>query len=128
MLYPKDLKYSDEHEWVRLEDGKVRVGITDYAQDQLGDVVYIEFPQVGTEVQQGKSFIVVESVKTVSDVYAPASGTVVEINEALEDAPELINESPYEQGWMAIIAPQDVSELDALMDADAYEAFVASLE
>jgi len=121
MPYPKELKYTKEHEWAKPEDGKVRMGITDYAQSELGDIVYVELPKKGRKVKQGESFIVVESVKAVSDVYAPVSGEIIEINEELEEKPELVNQSPYEQGWMAVIAMEDKSELDSLMSAQEYE-------
>lgn len=128
MAYPAEFKYSKEHEWVKRENSKVRVGITDYAQKELGDVVYVELPQVGRKVKQGESFAVVESVKAVSDVYAPVSGEVVEINKELENKPELINQSPHEKGWMAVIAMQNPAELDALMSAAEYEKFTGSLK
>ncbi len=128
MAYPSELKYSKEHEWAKRENNKVRVGITDYAQKELGDVVYVELPQVGRKVKQGESFVVVESVKAVSDVYAPVSGEVVGINKELESKPELVNQSPHEKGWMAVIAMQNPSELDSLMSAAEYEKFIGSLK
>jgi len=124
MDYPEDLKYTEEHEWVLIEDDVVTVGITDFAQDALGDVVFVELPEEGATLEAGKSFGVVESVKAVSDIYAPVSGEVVEVNEELPDTPELVNTSPYEDGWMVKIKLSDPSELDALLDADAYKAFV----
>jgi glycine cleavage system H protein len=124
MDYPEDLKYTEEHEWVMVEDDVVTVGITDFAQDALGDVVFVELPDDGSTVESGKSFGVVESVKAVSDIYAPVSGEVVEVNEELPDTPELVNTSPYEDGWMVKIKLADTSELDALLDADVYKAFV----
>ncbi|HOA70732.1 MAG: glycine cleavage system protein GcvH [Bacillota bacterium] len=124
MNYPEDLKYTKEHEWVKVENGKARVGITAYAQDQLGDVVFVELPEVGTEVKAGAMFGTVESVKAVSDVYAPVSGTIVEVNEALNDAPELVNEEPYEGGWMIVIEMSDPAELDNLMDSADYQKMV----
>ncbi len=124
MEFPEELKYTEEHEWVLVEDTIVTVGITDFAQDSLGDVVFVELPEVGAEVVAGKSFGVVESVKAVSDIYAPVSGEVVEINEELPETPEVINTSPYEDGWMIKIRIADTSDLDDLMDADAYQAFV----
>ncbi len=123
MEFPDDLRYTKEHEWARLEDGRVRVGITDFAQDALGDVVYVDVPEVGTEVKAGEPFGEVESTKSVSDVYAAVSGTVTERNEALTDTPELVNSSPYGDGWMIVIDPADPSDLDGLLDADAYRAF-----
>jgi len=128
MAYPSDLKYSKEHEWAKRENNKVRVGITDYAQKELGDVVYVELPQVGRQVKQGEAFAVVESVKAVSDVYAPVSGEVVETNKELENKPELVNQSPHEKGWMAVIAMQNPAELDSLMSAAEYEKFIGGLK
>jgi glycine cleavage system H protein len=124
MEFPEELKYTEEHEWVLVEHGVATVGITDFAQDSLGDVVFVELPEVGTVLDAGKPFGVVESVKAVSDVYAPVSGEVIEINEELQDTPELINTSSYEDGWMLKIKLADNAELDDLMDADAYQAFV----
>lgn len=124
MEFPEELKYTEEHEWVMVEDEVVTVGITDFAQDQLGDVVFVELPAVGTMVEAGKPFGVVESVKAVSDVYAPVSGEVVEINEELPDAPETINTSPYDDGWMIKIKLSDPAELEGLKDADAYQEFI----
>jgi glycine cleavage system H protein len=126
MEFPEDLKYSREHEWARREGKSVRVGITDFAQDALGDVVYIDVPEVGTEVTAGQAFGEVESTKSVSDVYAPVSGTVLERNDALGDAPELVNSDPYGDGWMVLIDPSDPSELEALLDATAYRELTAS--
>ncbi len=128
MDYPEDVKYTKEHEWAREEDGRVRVGITDYAQDALGDVVYVDIPQTGTEVKAGQPFGEVESTKSVSDVYSPVSGTVIERNGALEDRPELVNRDPYGDGWMVAIEPSDPSQLAGLMDAQAYRAFVDESE
>jgi glycine cleavage system H protein len=121
---PDDLRYSDDHEWVRQEDGRIRFGITDYAQDALGDVVFVQVPAVGSVVTKGSSISEVESTKSVSDIYAPVSGTVVEANEGLEDAPQRVNEDPYGEGWIAVIEPSDASELDQLLDAAAYRALV----
>ncbi len=125
MEFPEELKYTEEHEWVLVEEEIVTVGITDFAQDSLGDVVFVELPEVGTLVEIGKPFGVVESVKAVSDVYAPVSGEVVEVNEELPDAPEVINTSPYEDGWMIKIRLSDPAQLDDLLDAEAYQEFVA---
>ena len=125
MEFPEELKYTEDHEWALVEEEIVTVGITDFAQDALGDVVFVELPQVGTLVELGKPFGVVESVKAVSDVYAPVSGEVVEVNEELPDAPEVINTSPYEDGWMIKIRLSEPSQLDDLLDADAYQEFVA---
>jgi glycine cleavage system H protein len=124
MDYPEDLKYTEEHEWILIEDAVVTVGITDFAQDALGDVVFVELPEEGTTIEAGKSFGVVESVKAVSDIYAPVSGEVVSVNEELPDTPELVNTSPYEDGWMIKIKVSDTAELDGLLDVDGYKAFV----
>jgi glycine cleavage system H protein len=121
---PDDLKYSEDHEWVRQEDGMVRTGITDYAQDALGDVVFVQVPQRGSVVTRGSSLGEVESTKSVSDIFAPVSGTVVEVNDELADAPQRINEDPYGEGWIAVIEPSDPAELDQLLDADAYRKLV----
>jgi glycine cleavage system H protein len=123
--YPQDLRYTKQHEWARDEgDGRVRVGITDYAQDALGDVVYVDVPETGTEVTAHQPFGEVESTKSVSDVYAPVTGTVIERNAALEDRPELVNEQPYGDGWMVAIQVAEGIDLGELLDAAAYEAFV----
>ena len=125
MNFPEDLKYTKEHEWARQKGGRVFVGITDFAQDQLGDVVYVELPAVGDEVKRGESFGVVESTKAVSELFAPVSGKVVEVNDPLVEAPETVNEDPYEEGWMIAIEPADPKELAELLDVKAYAAFVA---
>lgn len=118
-----ELKYLSSHEWARLEeDGTVTIGISDHAQDALGDVVYVETPEVGTNLAAGDEAGVVESVKAASDIYAPVSGEVVAVNEALEDAPETVNASPYDDGWFFRVKPSDPSELDKLLDAEAYRA------
>jgi len=122
--FPTDLRYSDQHEWVRIDDRRVMVGITDYAQDALGDVVFVELPQLGTTVARGTRVCEIESTKSVSDIYAPVSGTIVEVNGALADAPELVNSEPYGSGWMFSIDAEDVSELDELMDGTQYRSFV----
>ena len=124
MEFPEEFKYTEEHEWLLLEEEIATIGITDFAQDQLGDVVFVELPAVGTQLVAGKPFGVVESVKAVSDIYAPVSGEVVEINEELPDTPELVNTSPYEDAWMIKIRVADRGAVDELMDADAYRAFV----
>ena len=118
---PKDLRYSEEHEWVKDEGAKVRVGITYFAQSELGDIVFVELPEVGDEVTADEPFGSVESVKTVSELYAPISGKVIEVNEELSDSPEFVNESPYEKAWMIVIEPSDKNELDKLMTADQYD-------
>jgi glycine cleavage system H protein len=124
MDVPEDLRYSREHEWARAEGGVIRVGITDFAQDALGDVVYVDVPEVGSEVRAGEPFGEVESTKSVSDVYAPVSGRVVERNTRLADAPQLVNQDPYGDGWMIAIEAAGASGLDAMLDAAAYRAFV----
>lgn len=125
MSTPKDLRYSEEHEWVKLEDGKVRIGISHFAQSELGDIVFVELPQVGDEIKTDDPFGSVESVKTVSELYAPISGTVVEVNADLEDSPEFVNESPYEKAWMIVVEPADASEIENLMTAEQYEELIA---
>ena len=119
-MYPKDLRYSSEHEWVRVEGGRVRVGITRFAADRLTDVVFVELPAVGAKVTFMQPFGVVESVKAVSDLYAPLSGTVVEVNPALVDSPEVVNSDPYGKGWMIVVQPDDLRELERLMPVDQY--------
>jgi glycine cleavage system H protein len=122
MQYPDDLKYAENHEWARVEGDRVRMGISDYAQDALGDVVYVELPEVGSSLSQGDAFAEVESTKSVADVYAPVSGTVVEVNSVLEETPELVNSDPYGEGWFALIDPSDRAELDNLKDSATYQA------
>jgi glycine cleavage system H protein len=124
MNIPDDLKYTKDHEWARQKGTKVLVGITDFAQDALGDVVFVELPAVGDEVKRGESFGVVESTKAVSELFAPVSGKVVEVNDPLVEAPETINEDPYEEGWMIAIEPTDPRDLAGLLDATAYKAHV----
>ena len=120
MQIPEDLRYSTDHEWIRVEDGKARVGITDYAQDALGDVVYVQVPSVGTKVAIGDSFSEVESTKSVSDIYAPVSGVVVAVNDTLADDPAVVNSDPYGAGWLCVIEPSTAEELDQLLDAAGY--------
>jgi glycine cleavage system H protein len=124
---PPDCKYTKEHEWVRLEGDTAVVGITDYAQNELGDVVFVELPEAGATVTQGQTFGVVESVKAASDLYAPVGGTVLETNSALRDAPDLVNKEPFAGGWMLKVKPASAAELDSLMDATAYDAYVQTL-
>jgi len=125
MNVPDDLKYAETHEWIRVEDGKARIGITDYAQDALGDVVYVDVPAIGTAVTAHSTISEIESTKSVSEVYCPVSGTVVAVNTDLEATPEALNTDPYGAGWIFRIELSDPSELDGLMDAAAYEAFLA---
>lgn len=120
---PSELKYASSHEWARLEDdGTVTVGITNHAQDALGDVVFVELPEVGNTYSAGEEIAVVESVKAASDIYAPLAGEVIAVNEALQDSPEIINESPYDDGWFFKLQPSEVGELDNLLDAEDYDA------
>ena len=126
MEVPPGLKYSKEHEWVVADDAVATIGITDHAQDQLGEIVYLELPAVGEKISKDDPFGVVESVKAVSDIYAPVSGTVVETNEGLPESPEVINEDPYGDGWLIKVRISDPSELEDLMDAEEYEDMVAS--
>ncbi|MSO79574.1 MAG: glycine cleavage system protein GcvH [Acidimicrobiia bacterium] len=126
MEFPEGLKYSKEHEWVAVDGGRARVGITDYAQDALGDIVYVQLPAVGLAVAADATCAEVESTKSVSDIYAPASGTVVEVNDSLNDAPETLNQDPYGAGWIFTLELNDPSEVDALLDAAAYKALVES--
>ena len=124
MDIPSDLRYSTDHEWARVEEGRVRIGITDYAQDALGDVVFVEVPEVGTKVERGASFSEVESTKSVSEIYAPVSGTIAEVNAELADSPERLNDDPYGEGWICIIEPTDPAQLDGLLDAEGYHALI----
>ena len=120
---PKNLSYTKDHEWASLQDdGKVKVGITDHAQDALSDVVFVELPDVGSEFVKGDAMAVAESVKAASDIYAPVSGKIISINDKLEESPELINESPYEFGWMVVIEPE--GDLDGLLDSNAYREVI----
>ena len=124
-MIPADLRYTKEHEWVRLEGDLATVGITDHAADQLGDIVFVELPAIGTALSQLATFGVVESVKAVSDLFAPVGGEVVEVNEALAGAPEVVNSDPYGAGWLLRVRVADPAEVDALLDPAAYEALVA---
>ena len=125
MKFPTELKYSKEHEWVRQDGRRFVVGITDFAQSQLGDIVFVELPAVGAAITAGKRFSVVESVKAVSDIFAPINGKVVEINEALNDTPEKVNQDPYGDGWIAVVEVAEGTSFDDLMDSEAYAAQVA---
>lgn len=122
---PSDLGLLESHEWARREDGSIRIGISDFAQDELGDVVFVELPEPGETVEAGEEFGVIESIKAVSDLYAPVSGTITDVNEELLDQPELVNEDPYGDGWMLVVDPADESELEDLLDAGAYEDQIA---
>ena len=126
MNVPDGLRYTSDHEWARLEDGRVRVGITDYAQDALGDVVFVQLPDQGATVEGSAVFSEVESTKSVSDIYAPLAGVVVEVNTELADAPQRVNEDPYGEGWICVIEPRDADELAALLDAEAYRQLISS--
>jgi glycine cleavage system H protein len=126
--YPQSLRYTKEHEWVRIEDGRARVGITDFAQDALGDVVYADLPEIGTAVTAGEPFGEVESTKSVSDVFSPVTGSIAERNPLIEDRPELVNEQPYGDGWLVVVELADAALPDDLLDADAYRAFVEADE
>jgi glycine cleavage system H protein len=125
-MYPDDRRYTREHEWARREDGRIRVGITKFAADRLSDVVFIELPKVGAEVRAMEPFGVIESVKAASDLYAPVSGRVVEVNQQLIDSPELINQDPHGAAWMVVIEPSDSDAWDGLLDAAAYDALVGA--
>ena len=124
MNFPEELRYSGEHEWVRVEGNRAIVGITDYAQDALGDVVYVQLPDAGLKVIANASIAEIESTKSVSEVYAPVTGTVVEVNGSLDDAPEQLNTDPYGAGWIFVVELVEPAEVDALMDAAAYQAFL----
>lgn len=122
MNIPADLRYSKDHEWIRQDGDVVTIGITEYAQDSLGDVVFVDIPELGSAVEAGESFTEIESTKSVSDIYAPLSGTISEVNDALDEQPELLNNDPYGDGWICSIEMSDPDELDALLDADGYRA------
>jgi len=122
--FPEDLRYTKEHEWTRVEGGRVRIGITDFAQDALGDVVYVDLPEIGATVEADQPLGEVESTKSVSDVYSPISGTIVERNPMIDERPELVNEQPYGDGWLLVIEPADAASVDGLLDAPGYQAFI----
>ena len=124
MEFPEDLRYTKEHEWARADGARIRVGITDFAQDALGDVVYVDLPEVGAEVTASQAFGEVESTKSVSDVFSPLSGTIVERNPLLDERPELVNEQPYGDGWLIVIEVADPTLVEQLLDAAAYQAFI----
>ncbi|TMK54052.1 MAG: glycine cleavage system protein GcvH [Actinobacteria bacterium] len=123
-MYPEDLRYTSEHEWARREGDSVRVGITHFAQDSLGDIVYVDIPGPGTAVNAGQRFGEVESTKSVSDLFSPVSGEIAERNGALEEAPELVNQDPYGEGWMVVIKPSNIGDVDALLSPGDYKALV----
>lgn len=124
---PKELKYTREHEWALIEGNRAKVGITDFAQSHLGDIVYVDLPQLGKEVKKGETLLVVESVKTASDVYAPLSGKVIEINNALSKAPEKVNRDPYGEGWMVIMEIKDPKEAEELLSSEDYESYLSTI-
>ena len=126
MSIPKELRYSEDHEWIKVEGNKARIGITAFAQSELGDIVFMQLPEVGDEITLGESFGSVESVKTVSELNAPISGKIVEINEELGDEPQFVNESPYEKGWMIVVELSDESQIDNLLSAEKYEAMISN--
>jgi glycine cleavage system H protein len=126
--YPSDLKYTKDHEWARVEGDKVRVGVTAYAVESLGDVTMVTFPPVGSELAAAARFGEIESVKAVSELFSPISGTIVESNGAIDASPEIVNSSPYGEGWLLVLSPASLAELDGLMDAAAYESYVKSLD
>ena len=128
MNFPKDLKYTKEHEWIKVENGEGKVGITDYAQKELGDIVFVDLPDAGSEVQQNSTFGVVESVKAVSDLYSPVSGKVLKVNSQLNDEPELVNNDPYGKGWMITIEMKEKAELNTLLDVSQYQSYVEEEE
>jgi glycine cleavage system H protein len=124
-MYPEDLKYTREHEWARVDGNRATIGITDYAQDALGDIVYVDLPPAGTAVSAGERFGEVESTKSVSDIYSPVSGTIADRNVDLDKNPEIINSDPYGRGWLVVVEVSDATELNGLMDADAYNKLVS---
>ena len=124
-VVPKDLKYTSEHEWVRVEGDVITIGITDYAQQALGDITYVELPEAGAELQRGQDFAVVESAKAASDVFTPVSGTVAEVNSALADSPELVNQDPYGEGWLCRVTGVPVEQVESLLSPEEYEELIA---
>jgi glycine cleavage system H protein len=124
MDVPEDLRYTTDHEWVRVEGNRARIGITEYAQDALGDIVFVQIPEIGTAVEKGSTVSEVESTKSVSDIYAPVTGSIAEVNGDLAEAPERLNEDPYGEGWICVIEMSDPSELDGALDADGYRGLV----
>lgn len=126
MNFPQNLKYTNEHEWIRLEGDIAYIGITDYAQDQLGDIVFVDITTVGETLETGETFGTIEVVKTISDLFLPVGGEILEINEALEENPELVNQDPYGEGWLIKLKPTDVNEIAGLLDAEAYKSLINS--
>ena len=124
MSFPKDIKFTDDHEWIKIDDNIVTIGITDFAQSELGDIIYVEFPDIGTKFDNKDSIGTLEAVKTVADIFAPLSGFITEINESLEDNPELINESPYENGWIIKMKIEDIEDYGKLLNADEYKKLI----
>lgn len=124
MNFPENVKYTNEHEWIRIEGDVAYVGITDYAQDQLGDIVFVDIPTVGESLSAGETFGTIEVVKTISDLFLPVSGEILEQNEVLAESPELVNKDPYGEGWLVKIRPSDLSEFDSLLDTEAYKTLV----
>ncbi|MEW6667431.1 MAG: glycine cleavage system protein GcvH [Thermodesulfobacteriota bacterium] len=120
LVLPEDVRYAEDHEWAKLEDGRIRIGISDYAQDQLGDIVFVELPRQGDSFERGAQFGTVESVKTVAELYIPMGGEILAVNKALEESPELVNKDPYGEGWMVELKPGDPAELNLLMARDSY--------
>jgi glycine cleavage system H protein len=127
-MTPEDLRYTEEHEWIRIEGAEAVIGITDYAQEELGDITFIELPEVDKELKQMENLAVIESVKAASDIFAPVAGKIVSVNRDLEDSPEIINTSPYDKGWICRIQMSDTSQTDKLLDAKGYEEFIKGLE
>jgi glycine cleavage system H protein len=125
MNFPGNIKYTKDHEWIRVKGGEGFIGITDYAQGELGDIVFVELPKVGAQIQKGQSFGSVEAVKAVSDLYAPVSGTVKEVNKVINDSPDVVNKDPYGEGWMLKVVIDDPKELDSLLDVESYKKLVA---
>lgn len=125
MNFPGNIKYTKDHEWIRVKGREGYIGITDYAQGELGDIVYVELPKIGAQIQKGQSFGTVEAVKAVSDLYAPVSGTVQEVNKVINDTPDVVNKDPYGEGWMLKVILDDASELDSLLDVESYKKLIA---
>ena len=125
---PEDVRYTDDHEWAKREGDRIKCGISDHAQDQLGDIVFVELPQVGDTFDKGQEFGTVESVKAVAELYMPVGGEILQVNQVLEDSPDLVNKGPYEEGWMIVVAPKDPAEMDALMSKEAYLELIKGVQ